>query len=714
MGIGLLDRLAGQLDARWANLAQDVRDDSAMSKAEMAGGQQGTRYRYRRASLVDPSIPIADGSGSYGLYKPKNSPITNKLLKELSLRDPIVAAIFQTRINQVARFSRPQEDRYEPGFKIIPRDPATEVSPGSEEEQEIMWLVDFIRNCGSNEDRDPDSKMDFDTFLRLVARDRLTFAAAAIETIRNNLGGIHSFVPAPTETILHANPALPKDILEQSAQAQQMAAVRTTLGASTQVEDMLESMEIRERMRAEDEPIKFLQMIGGRVEATFTAKEMIYKLGNPQNFIENNGYCIGELEQATLTITAHLQAENYNKLFFTHGFANRGLLHIAGDISPSNLHAFRTQWYAQIAGNENSWRTPIVAGADKVEWVQLSANNREMEYSVYIDHIIRTLCSLFQISPVEIGFDYLTKGQGQGGLGQEDNEVKIEQGQVRGLKPLLVWLETLINEDILPNVSEEFAAKYKFQFVGLEAESKMEELTRQQIETQVRTTVNEARKEAGMDPVLSGDIVQAPIYVETLFRTHKIGEIREAMFDYEGDSENPEFNYIDNASYFQNLQLISQMAQQQMMMEAGGDPNADPSDPNAMDEPADGGGNPFGGGGGDAFGGEEGGDEQGGGGGEDEAQSEESPKHGSGKQKGGFGKSRRLNDNLRKAHPVIQKAVKDRLAKSAHHHHKVKKLDNDLEKMRREYHRAYREIQPKMYQEILDALKPEFDDGESE
>jgi hypothetical protein len=706
--MGIFDKYANRLDERWAALAEDS-TGGALSKMDDGGPKrigpvETQKYRYRRASLVDPSIPVTDGSGSYGLYKPKNSPISNKLLKEMSLRDPIVSAIFQTRINQVARFSKPQEDRYEPGFKILTRDASLDIDPGSEEEEEIAWLIDYIRNCGSNEDRDPDSKMDFDTFLRLIIRDRLTFGSAAIETIRNNVGGIHSFVPAPTESIYHANPALPQEVIEQYAQSQQMAATRMIMGDTNNYENVLEAMEERERMRGIDEPIKFLQMVQGRVEATFTAKEMLYKLGNPQNFLENNGYAIGELEMATLTITGHLQAENYNKLFFTHGFASRGLLHIQGDISPSNLHAFRTQWYAQVSGNENSWRTPIVAGADKVEWIQLSATNRDMEYSVYIDHIIRTLCALFQISPVEIGFDYLTKGPGQGGLGQEDNEVKIEQGQVRGLKPLLVWIETIINEDIIPNVSEQFAAKYQFKFVGLETESKMEELTRQQIETTVRTSVNDARKEAGMDPVLGGDIIQAPAYIETLFRTHKVGEIREYLFGYEGDSENPEFNYIDNASYFQNLQLVAGMEQQQMMMEAGGDPNAPM--PGQEGEDQQGGDDQGQFGQGEANGGDAGGT---GGFGGDASQGEESPKHSEGKAKGMNKTDNRLNEHgrLLTPHPLMN--LRKNVMVS---HVKAKKIDKNVEKMRKDYHKAFKEIQPQMFREILEALEPESDDGE--
>ncbi len=708
--MGIFDRYKDRIDKSLHGLAEDAAEDAADIRKSVDEMTQATnpqnKFRYKRAAIVDPSMSSAMAEGGYGVYKPRYSHISNKTLKEMSLRDPIVSSIIQTRINQVARFSRPQENRYDPGFKILPVDPSMEIKPGSEEEQEIAFLIDYVRNCGSNEQRDPKSKMDFDTFLRLVIRDRLTFAAAAIETIRTPIGSIHSFIPAPTDTIYYANKQLPSEMIEQAVQSQQLAA-RGAINQGEGEQAMID-LEERERLRGEDDPIEYVQVINGRVDQSFTAKEMLFKLGNPQNFIENNGYCIGELEMATLVITGHLQAENYNKLFFTHGFASRGLLHIQGDVTPANLQAFRSQWHAQIAGNENSWRTPIIAGADNVQWIALSANNRDMEYSNYIDHIIRTLCSLFQISPVEIGFDYLTKGESQGGIGSEDNEVKIEQSQVRGLKPLLVWIETILNEDILPNVSEELAGKYRFSFVGLETESKMEEITRQTSEIQVRATLNDVRRESGLDPVPGGDIVLNPTYLQYLSATHKVGEIREFVFGYKGDAENPEYNYVADPFYFQNLMMITGMMQQQMTAEAGGDPNdpngggGDPNDPNAG-----GGGSPFGGG--DAGGGD---DQDAGGGGNP---------FGGGKKDAGGGKKPPAKTGkapMKKAMQdfwYVKPAIDPGMLKKAqdmgvaHHHFKVKKLDSGLEAIRQEHLNTYKKIAPMMLKEIADALKD--DDG---
>jgi hypothetical protein len=689
--MGLFDQLHNRLDKALLEARDESRDEFARIDQEFEdmekaygddygnAGKERDRYRYKRASLIDPSLSPALGEAGYGLYRPRYSHIGNKTLKEMSLRDPLVAAIIQTRTNQVARFSRPQESRYDPGFKITPIDPSVEIEPGSEEEQEVAFLTDYVVNTGSNVERAPDSKLNFDTWLRLVTRDRLTYGSAAIETIRDHMGRIHSFLPSPTETIYFANKQLPNELVEGTVEANQMAYKQ--VGENPFEPD--EADEFRRRIRDEDDEIEFVQVINGRIHEAFTRQEMIYKLGNPQNFFENNGYCIGELEMATLVITTHLQAENYNKMFFTHGFAARGLLHIKGDVPPSTLQAFRSQWYAQVSGNSNSWRTPVIAGADDVQWIPLSATNRDMEYSVYVDHIIRTLCSIFQISPVEIGFDHLVRETG--GLAGEDNETKIEHSQVRGLKPLLVWVESIINHDIFPNIDEELAAKYKFQFVGLDAETKIEEIERQRGELELRSSFNDVRKEVGLDPILGGDVVANPTYIETLMRTHTLGEIREFLFGYKGDSENPKYDYVADPLWFQQRMLIEGPPEGQEIDPETGEPveeeeeMIDPETGEVIDPET---GEPV----------------------------EEIAEEPAGEM---------ISEEDERVPPTTEKSLEKNLkAGSSTKYHgarsSVVKLDSELMKMRDDYLKNYRSVSSMLMKEVTKTLEEEIDDAISD
>ena len=400
----------------------------------------------------------------------------------------------------------------------------------------------------------------------------------------------------------------------------------------------------------------------------------------------------------------------------THGFASRGLLWIQGDITPSQLQSFRAMWAAQIAGNANSWRTPILAGVDNVQWVQLSANNRDMEYSNYQDHIIRTLCGLFQISPVEIGFDYLTKGSEQKSLGESNNEWKIEDSKDRGLRPIMMWIENMINTYIIPGIDPELGKKYSFSFVGLDAESKEEELVRQGQEMALHSSLNEIRKELSKDPLLAGDVPLNPIYLDFLFKTHTIGEIREKILSYKGAISDPLYSYMnDGGAFLQNRTVMVQAMNPQ-----GGDPN-DPNGGGQVDEN----GNPIEGGSGQV-------DEEG-----NPIENEEvSPEFRGGKedpklhsslqdasegiqQEEGQPSEEEEGQSLEggneqeavdaavveylKEHPELQKT----LAKSE----SAEDTEKRLESIRAEYLRSYQLTQKKMLADILVDIKDELSDG---
>src|SRR6185369_12904379 len=60
-------------------------------------------------------------SNTYGgLWKRKLRLLPDELLKRVSIQDDLVAAIANTRSNQLAAFGRPQPDRFSTGMKIEP------------------------------------------------------------------------------------------------------------------------------------------------------------------------------------------------------------------------------------------------------------------------------------------------------------------------------------------------------------------------------------------------------------------------------------------------------------------------------------------------------------------------------------------------------------------------------------------------------------------
>ena len=129
---------------------------------------------------------------------------------------------------------------------------------------------------------------------------------------------------------------------------------------------------------------------------------------------------------------------------------------------------FKRAWYAQTSGVFNSWRTPIVAGMDDVKWISFQQSNRDIEFHMWMDYVIKLICAIYLIDPSEINFD-ISQSRGEGNpMFTSKNEHKVKQSKDRGLRPLLRFIEDIIN-CILDELTE---GKYELEFVGLDVESK--------------------------------------------------------------------------------------------------------------------------------------------------------------------------------------------------------------------------------------------------
>ena len=72
-------------------------------------------------------------------YKGKASAITFEVLSQMALKDSIVAAIIQTRVNEVKMFTQAQPDRYSYGFKLNLRD-EEKIATKAEKEDRLVSL----------------------------------------------------------------------------------------------------------------------------------------------------------------------------------------------------------------------------------------------------------------------------------------------------------------------------------------------------------------------------------------------------------------------------------------------------------------------------------------------------------------------------------------------------------------------------------------------
>ena len=506
----------------------------------------------RKAYITDPYLEI---SSSQGTYRQKFTRLSNKMLRESSVRDTIIQAILRHRRTQVEAFCNIPNTRFDTGFTFVRRDGK---SIGDEDHQNINMMSHWLYFCGMQESTPIDDKTTMATQFGMMAQDALTFGQVSIEKIRDKVGGLQRIRHVPGESMFHATKNMPEKQINETVHQNNVA--------------LPEGFQPEGKVAREDPKaaVKWLQVVNGREVASFTEDTMIYKLYQPPSFVDNNGYSTSLVEACILAITRHLQAENYNSLFFTHGFAARGLLHLKGNVSQQNLQMFRNQFNAVINGNNNSWRTPIIAGLDEVQWVPLAGTSRDMEYIQYTDHLIRTICAIAQIDPTEIGFEYLSRGTQQSTLNSPNNEWKLTASQERGLVPLLRFFEDIVNHDVIPELNPELAKTYMFKFIGLQSETRQQEVARLQAEMSIHSSLNELLTQVKKTPLpkgLAADIPLNMIWWGVAKELLTVGEMREQLLGDKGASEREELQYIPSPMFMQWQQTVNQKQQQQVQQQ---------------------------------------------------------------------------------------------------------------------------------------------------
>ena len=411
-------------------------------------------------------------------YKNKPSSQSYNILYQMSVRNSVVGAVINTRVNQVSAFSQParfSDDNI--GFKIRLRDP--KAVPTKEQQEIILSLEKFIENCGYRYDLDRDS---FDTFLRKLTRDSLTYDQMCFEVVSDRKNR-------------------PAEILAVDA-----ATIRA---ASKEIrEDM-----INDHMRTKGE-IKWVQVIDGTVVATFNSMELAFGVRNPRTNVNLQPYGFSELEQLITQITSHLYAEEYNSKFFSQGGTTKGVLNLKADpngiANKEQLESFKRQWRAQVNGMTGAWKTPVVQIPNGIEYINVSQSNREMEFEKWMNYLVNIVCAIYQIDPAEVNFPNNGGVAGNGGsVFESSQEVKLKNSRDKGLKPLLRFIESIINKYIINRFSQD----YVFSFTGINDKTEEEKAQLDTQHSKVWKTVNETRKEHDLEPIDYGDVILDPSWI---------------------------------------------------------------------------------------------------------------------------------------------------------------------------------------------------------
>ena len=442
-------------------------------------------------------------------YKDRRFSLTYDTLKRISGQLGIVSSIINTRAAQVSAFAEPYRKTRSLGFIIKHKD--SDHATTHAEIQFIKELEAFVLHCGRAE-TNPYSRVprdDFDTFIRKIIRDTLTYDQVCFEVVPDNLGYPFEFMAVDSSTIRIASDDRYVGI--NSSYHSREGFVPGVPSRFAGLYGNGEEDHYDGPKTADGGRVDYVQVINGQIENIYSASDLAFGVRNPRTDIYIQGYGYGELEQLITIITSYLNAEEYNRNFFTQGSTPKGMLNMKGDNwSPEELEAFKRQWTAMVQGVENSWRMPVI-NSEGVDWIDMAKTNQEMEFGKWIEYLIKITCGCYLIDPAELNFD-MQGGVQQTPLFESSQEWKLKASRDRGLKPLLKFIAKMINKHIIDKIDDHFT----LEFVGLDEMSEQEkhEMLVEQISSYL--TLNEARKQLDLPPLDGGDIPMNPVYMQAM------------------------------------------------------------------------------------------------------------------------------------------------------------------------------------------------------
>lgn len=481
--MGLFDDIAKSARgvARWIGESTEDVPFESMHKALSETGLAQPTEEHPRALFHDP-YSIMDWGG----WRQRPSSLTYDALRQMSVQNTVIAAVINLRTNQVAQFARPQQGTYDKGYRIVLRDRRDNARSMTPAEKKMASELEAMLETTAVllPDERPSDRDSFRTFLKKSARDLLTYDQWCFEKIRDRSGRVSRFICLPGETI---RPAV------------------------TDVEHLKPS-ELRDR-------VAYVQVYDNTVISEFGIDDLAWCIMNPRSDLRTNGFGFAPTEQIVRLVTAWLYGFEYNTRFFTQGSAIKGVLNIKGAIPDRQLRAFRRMWYSMISGVQNAWKTPIL-NSDDIQWISMHTNNREMEYSAWMDWLTKLTCAVYGVDPTEINFIFGNSGQA-GGLNQSrPNKDEIVESKDKGLAPMADHFADGINRHII----WELAPELEFSFTGMDAKAERDERDRRTAEVTNWRTINEIRAEQDLPPDPNGDIILSPVYLQYVQGKQQGGE----------------------------------------------------------------------------------------------------------------------------------------------------------------------------------------------
>lgn len=484
--------------------------------------------------------------------------------REIAQVDPYISAIVSTRSSQGAVVGRASESKFDKGTRIYEIDPLNYDDFETDEEYytacktrqaQQQNILNWFLNCGTKNQDILDFAFDGATdttfkncnlaeFVSAQVRNLLTFGRMGTQFFRNEEDQIVMFRPAPIETIYPVAPGRTVTIPDGEETSSESQEDAKDYNALTEVA----------------RPPAWVQRLEGQNVNFYTERDLKVSYFQKQALFDLNGYPLAPIEQAIFMVFVHQQTLGYLRNQYVKGMAAKGVISIestspTGQLGDEDLESLRRDFHNYITRNDNSAAIPIISGPVKVGFVPMSTNPSDMQFLQLEEHIVRALCSAFQISPQEMGYGHLSIGQG--GMNQSNKQEEIIRGEERGLRMLLDVVFDLLNEVLYENFPE--AEKlYRIVYTGVGDDTRDSVVSRGIQELQTTATLSSLWAESEKtDPVpFGGDVPLAPQFQQFVVTKMKYGEFREYFMGDEGASKKPEYDFLIDPGLNQAYQQL--------------------------------------------------------------------------------------------------------------------------------------------------------------
>ena len=399
-----------------------------------------------------------------------------------------VKNVISTRIEQITRFLKFSTDEQKEGFTIRrkrslfnSKEDMKEMTKA--EQKRVERIVRFLEDGGETDKWEmPDS---FVTFVRKIMQDSLSIDQLAFEITRTRGQELHQFKAIDGSMIRFLDTVDPN--------------------YAHQFDQYRYKGYVPKYCQVFDQQIVFNKQLNTYV--MYYPWELGFGIRNVGTDIWQNGYGRSELESLIEIITYILNGVQYNGNFFKNGSNPKGFIKMNGpNTNQTQLNDFKQKWRQMLTGTENSHKIPIFAGLD-LEWVDLQKGNRDMEFDNWTKFLIVLLCSVYRIDPSELGFQFK---EAANLFGQQGQRERLDHSKQKGLYPLLIFLQDIINKFLISELDEEM----EFAFTGIEVEDeeKQVKLDSEKLSAGMVSMQDMFRKYSGREFDENKDIILNQVY----------------------------------------------------------------------------------------------------------------------------------------------------------------------------------------------------------